>query len=45
MDAPSFFLWLLARLAIGAVLFFVIVPFGLWLGRIVIVGNLNEVTD
>jgi hypothetical protein len=45
MDAPLLFLWLIARLVIGAALFFVVVPFGLWLGRIVIVGNLNEVTD
>jgi hypothetical protein len=45
MNAPTYLLWLMARLAIGAAFFFVALPFGMWLGRIVIIGNLDEVTE
>lgn len=45
MNAPTYLLGLLIKLAVAMAVFFAVVPFGLWLGRIVIVGNLNEVTD
>jgi hypothetical protein len=44
MDAPMYLLGMLIKLAVAATVFFAVVPFGLWLGRIVIIGNINEVT-
>jgi len=45
MNAPTYLLAILIKLTVAAAVFFAVVPFGLWLGRIVIIGNLNEVTD
>ena len=45
MTAPTYLLGILIKLAIAAAVFFAVVPFGLWLGRIVIISNLDGVMD
>lgn len=45
MTALDYLIASVAYMAVGFAVFFVVLPFGLWIGKVMIIGGLEKVTE